>query len=556
MSVITISQSCFSKGQEIAEKVAAELGYRSISRRVLLKASEEFNVPELLLERALHDAPSSLDRFTHGKERYVAFIRQAFLEQISEDNVVYRGLAGHFFVQGIKHVLAVRIFTDLEERVKREMEREGLPREKALKVIENDDKERHNWSTALYGIDSTDSRLYDLALYLLKIGVDDAVRIICNTVQKPQFQTTPASQRALNNLLMAARAKSAIVRKWPTANVAVGHGNVLVHVDRNLPSTSGVTDEITRLVEPVPGVKKVRVIFYPRKREVRSKKGMSVVLLDKKRTSHLPRASRILVPMANPKTQEALFFLARSLLREGGGEIVALSVVTVPEQKDFHLKLTQAQRRIEILDHASEISRPTSVELRPVVRVSRSLSNGISDAAKEEGCNLIVLGYPGENGTRPRAAIEELLHEAETDLILLRLKSKFPPTRIAVSLGSTLNLSLMVRLAGTLADEFGGEITFLNVLPVSYTTKERVHTDEILVEAIRQHATHAVYRTELFTSDVPLDLLIEKSAEFDLLIVGTTKVGLFEKPVVGSFAAQLAEKAACSVAVVRAISSK
>lgn len=72
MSIITISRGSYSRGKEVAEKVAAALGYECISREVLLEASEQFNIPEIKLVRAIHDAPSILERFTYGKERYVA----------------------------------------------------------------------------------------------------------------------------------------------------------------------------------------------------------------------------------------------------------------------------------------------------------------------------------------------------------------------------------------------------------------------------------------------------------------------------------------------------
>jgi len=85
------------------------LGYECISRDIILEASEQFNIPEIKLIRAIHDAPSILDRFTYGKERYIAFLRAALLKHLQRDNVVYHGLAGHLFLQNIPHVLKVRI---------------------------------------------------------------------------------------------------------------------------------------------------------------------------------------------------------------------------------------------------------------------------------------------------------------------------------------------------------------------------------------------------------------------------------------------------------------
>jgi hypothetical protein len=51
-------------------------------------------------EQALHSAPSIFDRITFGKEKYVAYIRAALLDQAQKDNLVYHGLVGHFLLQG------------------------------------------------------------------------------------------------------------------------------------------------------------------------------------------------------------------------------------------------------------------------------------------------------------------------------------------------------------------------------------------------------------------------------------------------------------------------
>ncbi len=58
MSIITISRGSYSRGKEVAEKLAQDLGYECLSRDILLEASERFNIPELKLVRAIHDAPS------------------------------------------------------------------------------------------------------------------------------------------------------------------------------------------------------------------------------------------------------------------------------------------------------------------------------------------------------------------------------------------------------------------------------------------------------------------------------------------------------------------
>jgi cytidylate kinase len=204
MAIITISRGSYHRGREVAEKVAQKLGYEVLSRDILLEASEEFNIPEIKLIRAIRDAPSILDRVTRQKEKYVAYIRAALLKHVQKDNVVYHGLFGHFFLQDVPHVLKVRIVADLEVRVADEVKREGISESKAREIIMKDDKERRKWALHLYGADWWDATLYDLVIHLKTITVDDAVDLLYHVVQLPGFQTTPESQDAINNLLRAA----------------------------------------------------------------------------------------------------------------------------------------------------------------------------------------------------------------------------------------------------------------------------------------------------------------------------------------------------------------
>ena len=205
MSIITISRGSYNRGKEVAEKLAQKLGYECISREILLEASEEYNVPEIKLIRAIQDAPSILERLTHNKEKYITYIRAALLKHMQKDNVVYHGLFGHFFLQNIPHVLKVRIVGELEARVEDEVKREGISADKAREIIMRDDDERRKWALYLYEADAWDATLYDLVIHLKTISVDDAVDLINHTRQLPGFQTTSESQQAVDSLVEAAR---------------------------------------------------------------------------------------------------------------------------------------------------------------------------------------------------------------------------------------------------------------------------------------------------------------------------------------------------------------
>jgi len=311
MAIITISRGSYSRGKEIAEKVAQTLGYECISREILNEAADHFKIPEAKLIQALEEAPTMIDRVSFAREKFVAYITEAFLEHVHQDNVVYHGLAGHFFLKDVGHALKVRIMADIEDRVRTELERKkasgetepvelgyvekredlgafsrfmkklenvmaaaGMAaegdRNDAVKidpakpldpkeVIKRRDEERRQWSMALYGIDTADPSLYDLVLHVHKLGVDDAADIICHTAGLPRFRTTPESRAALDDLLVAARAKAAIVTAWPGVEVTAEKGSVVVHTEATLNQESEVRRRIMDAGLAVTGVKDVRV---------------------------------------------------------------------------------------------------------------------------------------------------------------------------------------------------------------------------------------------------------------------------------------------------------
>jgi cytidylate kinase len=197
MAIITISRGSYSRGRDVAEKLAQALGYECLSRDILLEASEEFNIPEIKLVRAIHDAPSVLERFTYGKEQYVAYIRAALLRHVQKGNMVYHGLAGHFLLREIPHVLKVRILADLEDRVLEEVKRENISANAARRILLKDDEERRKWSLRIFGIDTLDPSLYDLVIQVKCLTVDDAVEIIKCAMKESWFKSTPEIQKLM-----------------------------------------------------------------------------------------------------------------------------------------------------------------------------------------------------------------------------------------------------------------------------------------------------------------------------------------------------------------------
>ncbi len=228
MAVITISRGSYSKGKEVAEGVAAKLGYECVSRDILLEASDRYNIPEIKLDHAIHDAPSILERVGHGQAAYITYIQSALLEHVKAGKVVYHGLAGHILLKEIEKVLKVRILANPDLRVQVVMDREQVGAKEARRRIARIDDERRKWTRRLYGVDPWDPSLYDLVICIDKIKAEGAIHLICEAASQDAFQLTQKDRQQLGDLALSCKLKSEILDLDHNVTVTSDYGNVLV----------------------------------------------------------------------------------------------------------------------------------------------------------------------------------------------------------------------------------------------------------------------------------------------------------------------------------------
>lgn len=260
MPIITISRGSYFSGKSIAEKLAQRLNYTCVSRDEIIENLDEFHLPEIKLVRELKDAYSVLDRFPHGKKRFIASIRSAILNRFINSNVVYHGLVGHYFVSSISHVVKVRIISDIETRVAWEMTRENITEDKARYILKKDDEERRKWAMFLYGVDVADPEAYNMVIKIGQLSEDDAVDIISGTVGLSSFQETDESRAALADLTLTAT----VIRKlfdFPHADVVSRNGRVKITLKVPEEQQSLIRDRVGRILSSIDMINDYMIQF-------------------------------------------------------------------------------------------------------------------------------------------------------------------------------------------------------------------------------------------------------------------------------------------------------
>ena len=262
MSIICISRGSYYQGREVAHKVSEKLGYQGVSRDSLLESSDEFDIVEIKLMRNIQHATQILERYSFGRERYINFISAAILRHLKNDNYVYHGIAGHYFLPGVKHSLKIRIIADLDERVQNEARRQNISLDQARKELKHDDEERQKWALFLYGIDIVDPSLYDMVINVSSMGVDEAASMVAEAAQLPCYQADEDSLRKVDDLALAAEIRSALF-DFPLAVVNVNEGKAYISVKAPEDHTSAIKGRIEEAIEDISSLASAEIRVDP-----------------------------------------------------------------------------------------------------------------------------------------------------------------------------------------------------------------------------------------------------------------------------------------------------
>ena len=259
MQIICISRGSFGYGNELAEKLAAKLGYDCIARENLTDSATDQGIPVGKIEAAILKRHPLSETLAIQAEMMKAFISASICQRAMDKEVVYHGRTGHLVLPGISHVLRIRAIANDEERINMTLRRmPSLSREKVKRYIDQVDEDRRRWVRTLYNVDWEDPSLYDITINALNMGVENSASALVPVAQLPDFQETPASRQVLRDTLLAAQCRLAIGRDERTrdviATVKADHGNVAITY---LPRQSKEAAFIPEVLEKISSIRSI-----------------------------------------------------------------------------------------------------------------------------------------------------------------------------------------------------------------------------------------------------------------------------------------------------------
>lgn len=177
---------------------------------------------------------------------------------------------------------------------------------------------------------------------------------------------------------------------------------------------------------------------------------------------------RILVPVANPNTEDNLLQLALILAKKSEGTVLPLHILLdgqKPISPDAKIQQNQLLEAAEAIAHAAV----TAVE--PIGRVDDSVDKGILRAAFERDANLIICGWKGYSTYRENffgSVIDNVVRRATVPISIARFAQPIKNTnRVLLAIAdldiSSSTFAQTIALAKTLAVELKASLQILQV---------------------------------------------------------------------------------------------
>jgi len=255
MSVVCISRGSYGYGKEVAEKLASKMDATCLGRETITDKATEFGIPVGKLEMAVVKHRPLSESMGIVRDLFKAYVAAYLSEHALEEDIVYHGRSGHLVLPDLTSVLRVRTIDDAEARIDRVMNRLKLSREKAKNYAAEVDEDRKRWVRRIYNVAWDDPLLYDITLNATHLSTENSASVLVQMAQLPEFQTTPASTRILQDILLASRCRLAIGKAEGTRDLPVtvqaNKGYVSVTYP---PHRAGQAQRIPSVLEKIDGI--------------------------------------------------------------------------------------------------------------------------------------------------------------------------------------------------------------------------------------------------------------------------------------------------------------
>ncbi|MDV2992613.1 MAG: Glutathione-regulated potassium-efflux system protein KefB [Chroococcidiopsis sp. SAG 2025] len=270
-------------------------------------------------------------------------------------------------------------------------------------------------------------------------------------------------------------------------------------------------------------------------------------------------AYRILVPVANPSTQQGLLQLAAAIAGERSAAAIVhpLSLIEIEEDYAFQSTPEAADRliqeRYQQLEELIQTLEPPSIRslIHPIVRVSNDVARATTEIAKLDSVSLIVVGWhrPAFSNNRLGGRVGQILSLAPVDVAVYTDRGKQNLESLLVPYVGNIHDDLALVIALRLLANC--DTACLSVLQATLAPSEFSNELRNIMQQLPQKVRDRISIIQPKETSEPILAVVEASARVDLTIVGMSRAWGIERQTLGRYTDELAIQCQSSLLIAR-----
>lgn len=213
MSIVAISPTIGSLGDEIGREVARARGYEFADREIIEKAATRFGEGVMELAHVTEEKPTLWERFIDTNRRYMTYVEAIVFEMAARDNVVLAGRGSAFLLGQMRHVLRVRVTASERVRATRVVDRQGILPDAAANLVRQSDNELGARVRYLYHVDWNDPLLYDLYINTDRLTADEGAALIDRALQHTRYQSSAEAMEEIRDVNVTTQCRAALLAR-------------------------------------------------------------------------------------------------------------------------------------------------------------------------------------------------------------------------------------------------------------------------------------------------------------------------------------------------------
>ncbi|MBO4639303.1 MAG: cytidylate kinase-like family protein [Treponema sp.] len=180
MAIITLARQVAAKGDEVAQELAAKLGYSFITRKQIEERILELGFPAAKLPKYDERKPGFFASMAKDRDAYQNLSQYAMLEAASKGNIIIIGRGAFALFASIPNHISVRLIASEKVRISRLMEEFEWDEKQARQHIQESDTNRSGFHKNFYNIDIDDPANFHMFLNTGTVSINDCANIIAD----------------------------------------------------------------------------------------------------------------------------------------------------------------------------------------------------------------------------------------------------------------------------------------------------------------------------------------------------------------------------------------